>query len=94
MQELPVAISNRVLIEKDPEIEKIGSIILPDKEESKTGTIVAVGPGRLTEEGNVIPLEVKVGDRVAIRNIAQTTKLDSKEYYLVREPDILYVMEG
>jgi chaperonin GroES len=69
-----------------------GGIILPDtaKEKPQEGQIVAAGPGRLTEDGKRIALEVKVGDKVIYAKYAgMEIKLDGEEYLIVRESDIL-----
>ena len=89
-------LADRVLIEPiEQQEEKIGSIIIPDtaKEKPQEGKIIAVGPGR-QENGKVIPLQVKVGDRVLYGKYAGTEiKKDGKEYLIVRESDILAVIE-
>jgi chaperonin GroES len=75
--------------------ERIGSIIIPDtaKEKPQEGKVIAVGPGR-QENGKVVPLQVKVGDRVLYGKYAGTEiKKDGKEYLIVRESDILAVIE-
>ncbi len=89
-------LADRVLIEPiEEKEEKIGSIIIPDtaKEKPQEGKVVAVGPGR-QEDGKVVPLQVKVGDRVLYGKYAGTEiKKDGKEYLIVRESDILAVIE-
>lgn len=89
-------LQDRVLIEPlEEKEEKIGSIIIPDtaKEKPQEGKVVAVGPGR-QENGKVIPLQVKVGDRVLYGKYAGTEiKKDGKEYLIVRESDILAIIE-
>jgi chaperonin GroES len=86
-------LADRVLIKPTPkeEVSK-GGIILPDtaKEKPQEGQIVAVGPGRLTEDGKRIAMEVKVGEKVLFAKYAGTEiKLDGEEYLIVRESDIL-----
>jgi len=86
-------LGDRVLIKPTPkeEVSK-GGIILPDtaKEKPQEGQIVAVGPGRLTEEGKRIAMEVKVGEKVLFAKYAGTEiKLDGEEYLIVRESDVL-----
>lgn len=74
--------------------EKVGSIYIPDtaKEKPQEGEIVAVGPGR-TEDGKVVPMSVKVGDRVLYGKYAGTEiKKDGKDYLIVRESDILAII--
>jgi chaperonin GroES len=89
-------LADRVLIEPiEQQEERIGSIIIPDtaKEKPQEGKIIAVGPGR-QENGKVVPLQVKVGDRVLYGKYAGTEiKKDGKEYLIVRESDILAVIE-
>jgi chaperonin GroES len=75
--------------------KEVGSIIIPDtaKEKPQEGKVIAVGPGR-QENGKVVPLQVKVGDRVLYGKYAGTEiKKDGKEYLIVRESDILAVIE-
>ncbi len=67
-------------------------IVLPDtaKEKPQEGEVIAVGPGRVTDEGKRIPLELKVGDRVIYSKYAGTEyKNGDQEYLIVRESDIL-----
>ncbi len=89
-------LADRVLIEPVAEKEeKIGSIIIPDtaKEKPQEGKVVAVGTGK-QDNGKVIPLQVKVGDRVLYGKYAGTEiKKDGKEYLIVRESDILAIIE-
>jgi len=89
-------LADRVLIEPiEQQEERIGSIIIPDtaKEKPQEGKVIAVGPGR-QENGKVVPLQVKVGDRVLYGKYAGTEiKKDGKEYLIVRENDILAVIE-
>jgi chaperonin GroES len=69
-----------------------GGIVLPDtaKEKPQEGEVVAVGPGKLSEEGNRIAMEVKVGDRVIYARYAGTEiKVDDEELIIARESDIL-----
>ena len=86
-------LGDRVVIKPTPkeEVSK-GGIVLPDtaKEKPQEGKIIAVGPGRLTEEGNRIAMEVKKGDKVIYSKYAGTEfKLDSEELIIMREGDIL-----
>ncbi|HOK07148.1 MAG TPA: co-chaperone GroES [Syntrophales bacterium] len=74
-----------------------GGIIIPDtaKEKPQQGEIVAVGPGRTDREGKRIPMEVKEGDRVLFGRYAGTElKIDGEEYLMMREDDILGVLEN
>jgi len=86
-------LGDRVVIKPTPkeEISK-GGIVLPDtaKEKPQDGKIVAVGPGRLTEDGKRIEMEVKVGDKVIYSKYAGTeVKVDDEELIILRESDIL-----
>ena len=89
-------LGDRVVIKPTPkeEVSK-GGIVLPDtaKEKPQEGKIIAVGPGRLTEEGNRIAMEVKKGDKVIYSKYAGTEfKLDGEELIIMREGDILAKM--
>ena len=72
-------------------------IILPDtaKEKPQKGRIIATGKGKKNEKGEIVSLEVKVGDVVMYKKWGGTeVKLDGKEYLLVREEDVLAIVEG
>ena len=89
-------LGDRVVIKPTPkeEVSK-GGIVLPDtaKEKPQEGKIIAAGPGRLTEEGNRIAMEVKKGDKVIYSKYAGTEfKLDGEELIIMREGDILAKM--
>ena len=90
-------LGNRVLIEPVEEKEvKIGGIIIPDtaKEKPQQGKVIAVGTGKIDEKGNKIPFNVKKGDKVLMPKYGGTEiKLDGKEYQIMREEDILGVLE-
>jgi len=69
-----------------------GGIVLPDtaKEKPQEGEIIAVGPGKLTEDGNRLPLDVKVGDRVIFARYAGTeVKLNDEKLLIMHESDIM-----
>lgn len=87
---------DRLLVRRMPEEEKTtGGIIIPDtaKEKPQRGQIVATGKGRVTEDGKTLPLEVKVGDKVLFGKYSGTElKLDGTEYLMMREEDILGVI--
>lgn len=88
---------DRVLIERLEEEQSTPSgIIIPDtaKEKPIKGKVIAAGKGALTDEGKVIPLEVKVGDTVVFAKWGGTEiKLDGKEYLIMKESDILGIIE-
>ena len=89
-------LGDRVVVKPSPADEKTqGGIILPDtaKEKPVVGEIVAVGPGRKSDEGKLIPLELKVGDKVLYGKYSGTeTTIDGKEYLIMRESDIFAVV--
>ena len=89
---------DKVLIERSEAEEKTaGGIVLPDtaKDKPKQGTIVAVGTGRVLDNGEVKALEVKKGDRVLFGSYAgNEVKLNNKDYLIVSESEILAVIEG
>jgi chaperonin GroES len=87
---------DRVLVKRFDEEEKSkGGIIIPDtaKEKPIQGEIIAVGQGRVGEDGKVRPLDVKKGDRVLFGKYAGTEiKIEGTEYLMMREEDILGVL--
>jgi len=90
-------LNDRVLVLRIEEEEKTsGGIIIPDtaKEKPQEGKVVAAGPGKLDEDGKRVPLEVKKGDRVLFGKYAGTEiKLDGVEHIIMREDDILGIVE-
>ncbi len=90
-------LADRVVVERIEEEEvKKGGIIIPDtaKEKPQKGKVVAVGPGRKTEDGKVIPMDVKEGDVVIFSKYAGTeVEIDDKKYLIMREDEILGVIE-
>ncbi len=89
---------DRVVLKRIEEDEvKKGSIIIPDtaKEKPQQAEVVAVGPGKVTEDGKTIPLMVKVGDKVLIGKYAgNEIKVDNEELVIAREDEILARIEG
>ena len=89
-------LADRILVRRIEEQETVrGGIIIPDtaKEKPQEGEVVAVGPGRLNEEGKRIALEVKKGDRILIGKYSGTdVKIDGTEYTILREDDVLGVL--
>ena len=87
---------DRVLVKRMSEEEKSkGGIIIPDtaKEKPIQGEIIAVGTGRVTEDGKIRPLDVKKGDRILFGKYAGTEiKIDGDEFLMMREEDILGVL--
>lgn len=91
-------LSDHILIEPIKEEEKTKSgILLPDtaeKEKPEQGKVIAVGPGKKTEDGKIIPVEVKPGDVVLFTKYGPNEiKVDNKEYLIAREEDILAILE-
>ena len=88
---------DRIIVERlEEETMTAGGIIIPDsaKEKPQEGKIVAAGKGKITEDGKVLPLDVKVGDKVLFGKYAGTeVKIDGKEYIMMREDDVLGVVE-
>ena len=88
---------DRILVRRMAEEEKTaGGIIIPDtaKEKPQRGEVVATGKGRTTEDGKVLALEVKVGDRVLFSKYSGTElKLDGSEYLMITENDVLGVFQ-
>jgi chaperonin GroES len=90
-------LGDRVLVQaiEQDEVKK-GGIIIPDtaKEKPQEGKIIAVGTGKRDDNGKLIPFEVKKGDRVLISKYGGTEiKIDGKDYLIMREDDILGVIE-
>ena len=89
-------LSDRVLVRRIEEQEmNRGGILIPDtaKEKPQEGEVVAVGPGRMTEDGKRIAMEVKKGDRILIGKYSGTdVKIDGTEYSIFREGDVLGVL--
>ena len=87
---------DRILVRRMAEEDKTaGGLYIPDtaKEKPQKGEIVASGKGRITEDGKVLPLEVKVGDQVLFSKYAGTElKLNGHEYLMMREEDILGII--
>lgn len=87
---------DRILVKRMAEEEKTaGGLFIPDtaKEKPQRGQIVATGKGRVTEDGKVLPLEVKSGDKILFSKYAGTElKLDGSEYLMMREEDILGII--
>lgn len=91
-------LNDRILVKRlEQESTSAGGIIIPDsaKEKPAEGEIVAVGNGKLDDSGKRIALEVKVGDSVLFSKYGGTdVKIDGEEYLIMREDDILGVVEG
>ncbi len=90
-------LADRVVVEPIEREEVTASgIYVPEtaKEKPQEGTVIAAGPGRRDEEGKYIPMDVKVGDRVLYAKYAGTeVKLGDKKYLILKESDILAILE-
>ncbi|MEW6152203.1 MAG: co-chaperone GroES [Pseudomonadota bacterium] len=88
---------DRVLVRRiDAEEKTTGGIIIPDtaKEKPQQGEVIAVGPGGRNEQGQLVPLDVKVGDRVLFGKWSGTeVKIDGEELLIMKESDLLGVAE-
>ena len=89
---------DRILIKRIEEKESVkGGIIIPDtaKEKPQEGEVVAVGHGKKSEEGNVIALDVKAGDRILFGKYSGAEiKLGGQEYLILREEEVLGIIEA
>ena len=88
---------DRIIVERlEEESKTAGGLIIPDtaKEKPQKGVIIAAGKGKKSEDGKVQPLDVKVGDQILFGKYAGTEiKVEGKEYLMMREDDILGVIE-
>ncbi|HZP40072.1 MAG TPA: co-chaperone GroES [Candidatus Binatia bacterium] len=92
-------LQDRVIVKRLEEaVEKTkGGIIIPDtaKEKPQQGKIIAVGKGKVNEDGKVTPLDVKVGDTILFGKYSGSEiKLNGEEHLIMREEDILGIVEG
>jgi chaperonin GroES len=88
---------DRIIVKRmEEETKTAGGIFIPEtaKEKPQKGEVIAVGNGKKTDDGKVIPLDVKAGDKVLFGKYAGTEiKIEGEEYLIMREDDILGVME-
>ena len=88
---------DRVLVERLEEKEvKKGGIIIPDtaKEKPQEGRVIAVGNGKVGDDGSKVPLDVKSGDKILFGKYSGSeVKLEEKEYLILREDDVLAILE-
>ena len=90
-------LGDRILVKRIEESEEVrGGIIIPDtaKEKPMQGEVQAVGPGRTTDDGKLQKMEVKVGDRILMGKYAGSeVKIDGHEFVILREDDVLGIIE-
>ncbi|MGD9824457.1 co-chaperone GroES [Desulfobacter sp.] len=90
-------LSDRILVERVEENEKTkGGIIIPDtaKEKPAEGKVVATGNGRMGEDGKLLPMDVKVGDRVLFSKYGGTeVKIDGADFLIMRQDDVLGIVD-
>ncbi len=88
-------LNDYLLLEKTPSEKKVGSIVLTtEKKSGNVATVVAVGPGKKDEKGNLIAITLKVGDKVVYREYSGTdVEEDGKKYILIKDEDILATIE-
>ena len=89
---------DRILVSRIEEQETVrGGIIIPDsaKEKPQEGEVIAVGKGKINEDGKVFPLDVKAGDRVLFGKYAGTeVKIDGVEFLIMKEDEVLGIISG
>jgi chaperonin GroES len=88
---------DQIVLKPIEEVTKSG-IVIPDtadREKPEQGEILAVGSGKMTDDGKIIPLSVKIGDKVLFTKYGPTeVKVGDEEYLIVKEEDILAILEG
>jgi chaperonin GroES len=88
---------DRILVKRlEEQDEKHGSIIIPDtaKEKPQEAKVIAVGSGKVTDEGKKLPLDVKAGDRILFGKYSGSeVKIDGDEYLILREEDVLGILD-
>lgn len=90
-------LQDRILVQRTNEEEKSrGGIIIPDsaKEKPQEARVIAVGKGRVSEEGKVTPLDVKAGDKILFGKYSgNEIKIDGEDYLIIKEDDVLAILE-
>jgi chaperonin GroES len=88
---------DRIIVERvEEETKTAGGLIIPDtaKEKPQQGKVIAIGKGKVTEDGKLLGMDVKVGDRILFGKYSGTEiKIEGKEYLMMREDDVLGVIE-
>ena len=92
-------LADRLIVKRleEQEQKSVGGIIIPDtaKEKPQEGKVVAVGKGKVNEDGKVIPLNVKAGDRILFGKYSGSEiKIDGEEHLILREEDVLGIVEA
>lgn len=91
-----VPIRDRIVIRLlDAETRTAGGIVIPDNaaEKPSQGEVLAAGSGKIAEDGTVVPMVVKAGDRVLFSKYAgQSVKIDNQEYHILREDDVMAII--
>ena len=89
---------DRIIVKRlEEEEQRVGGIIIPDtaKEKPQQGRVIAAGGGKTTDEGKRLPMDVKAGDTILFGKYSgQEIKLDGQEYLIMREEEVLGVIEG
>ncbi|MCU1338572.1 MAG: chaperonin Cpn10 [Bryobacterales bacterium] len=89
---------DRIVVKRIEEKQQMqGGLHIPDsaKEKPQEGEVIAIGKGKRLEDGKVVPLDVKVGDRVLLGKYSGSEiKLDGEEYLIIREDEVLGILEG
>jgi len=89
---------DRIVVKRiETQDQKVGGLYIPDsaKEKPQEGEVVAVGKGKRLEDGKVVPLDVEVGDRILFGKYSGSDiKLDADEYLIMREDEVLGILEG
>ena len=87
---------DRIIVQRlEEEEQQVGSIIIPDtaKEKPQQGKVVAVGKGKVKDDGDILPMDVKAGDTILFGKYSgQEIKLEGDEYLIMREDDVLGVV--
>lgn len=91
-------ISDNILVEQIKEEKTKSGILIPETAEAKgpvRGLVAAAGPGRKDKNGNIVPMEVKAGDKILFnkRYGSEEIKTDNKEYLIIKEEDVLAILE-
>lgn len=90
-------LGDRILVKaEEPKEKKIGGIIIPDtaKEKPQEGTVVAAGNGKMGKDGKVIPMDVKVGDKVLYGKYSgNEVKIDNEAFLIMSQDDVLGILE-